>query len=258
MKRLKKQIPYLFLFLYLSLIFITPPKYINYPKLLIIKIIRFPLHFTNRVFYNLRYLTRSKTLIEENKDLYQKLQVLKGQIAQLQELKAENERFKKILSFKSKSSFDFIAAPIIAKDSTGLSKSVIIGAGKIQGVKEKTVVVIESGVVGRVIETFSDISRILLITDPNSRISAINSRSRYEGMLHGISEGLCKMVYLPLDADIKKDDIIVTSGFSSHFPKGLVLGRVIEVAKAPQGLSLYAIVKPEFDLSRIEEVLCIK
>ena len=66
------------------------------------------------------------------------------------------------------------------------------------------------------------------------------------------------MVYLPLDADIKKEDIIATSGFSSYFPKGLILGRVTEVARAPRGLSLYAIIKPEFDLSRIEEVSCIK
>jgi rod shape-determining protein MreC len=84
------------------------------------------------------------------------------------------------------------------------------------------------------------------------------SRSRFEGMLYGISSGLCKMVYLPLDADIKKGDIIIASGFSTHFPKGLVLGEVIKVAKARSGLSLYAIVKPSFALSRLEEVLCIK
>ena len=258
MKRLKKQIPYLFLFLYLALIFVSPPKYINYPKLIIVKLIRLPLYLSNRVFYNLGYLLRSKTLIEENKDLYNKLQVLKGKVAELEELKAENKRFKEILSFKEKGKLDFVAVPIIAKDSTALSSSIIIGAGKIQGVDEKTVVVTASGVVGRVIESSSDTSRVLLITDPNSRISAVGSRSRCEGMLYGISGGLCKMVYLPLDADIKKEDIIATSGFSSYFPKGLILGRVTEVARAPRGLSLYAIIKPEFDLSRIEEVSCIK
>ncbi len=258
MKRLKKQIPYLVLFLYLTLIFISPPKYINYPKLLIINVIRFPLHFFNQFSHNLRYIVRSKSLIEENKDLYRRSQVLEGKIARLEELKAENKRLKKIISFKRESPFDFVACPIIAKDSTSLSSSIIIGAGKNEGIKEQTVVVTASGVVGRVVESSSNISRVLLITDPNSRISAIDSRSRCEGMLYGIQEGLCRMVYLPLDADIKKGNIIVTSGFSSYFPKGLMLGKVIEVTKGPRGLSLYAIVKPEFDLSRLEEVLCIK
>ncbi len=258
MKKLKKQIPYLFLFLYLALIFTSPPRYINYPKLLIVKILKLPLSFSHRLFYNLGYLLRSKAIIEENKDLYNKLQVLKGKIAELEELKAENKRLKEILSFKEKSKFDFVAAPIISKDSTSLSSSIIIGAGKAQGVDEETVVVTAYGVIGRVIESCSDTSRVLLITDPNSRISAVDSRSRCEGMLYGISGGFCKMVYLPLDADIKGGDIVVTSGFSSHFPKGLILGRVIEVARAPRGLSLYAIVKPEFDLLRMEEVSCIK
>ncbi len=184
--------------------------------------------------------------------------MLEGKIALLEELKAENKRLKKIISFKRESPFDFVACPIIAKDSTSLSSSIIIGAGKNEGIKEQTVVVTASGVVGRVVESSSNISRVLLITDPNSRISAIDSRSRCEGMLYGIQEGLCRMVYLPLDADIEKGDIIVTSSFSSYFPKGLMLGKVMEVTKAPQGLSLYAIVKPEFDLSRLEEVLCIK
>lgn len=258
MKRLKERIPYLFLFLYISLIFISPPKYINYPKLLIVGIIRFPLHFFNNIFYNTGYIIRSRGLIEENKDLYQKLGTLKGEVAQLEELKSENERLKNILAFKEQSAFDFIACPIIAKDATSLSNSLIIGAGRKQGVKVNTVVVTPPGVVGRVIENSYMISRVLLITDPNSRISAIDNRSRCEGMLYGISGGLCKLVYLPLDADVKKGDIIVTSGFSSHFPKGFTLGSVVEVAESRDGLSLYAVVKPEFDLSRLEEVLCVK
>ena len=258
MKILKNRIAYLFLFLYLILVFVSPPVYINYPKLLLVSIIRFPLYLSERAFYNLKLLSHYKSLVKENKDLHNRLQELKGKIIKIEEIKAENERLKKIISFKTESQFNFMACPIIAKDSTSLSNSVLIAAGKNQGINEKTVVMTPSGVVGRVTEVSSDISRVLLITDPDSHISAIDSRSRCEGMLYGISGGLCRLEYLPLDADIKKGDIVITSGFSSHFPKGLALGEIVEVAESPRGLSLYAIVKPEFDLSQIEEVLCIK
>ncbi len=258
MKRLKSQIGYIFLFLYLSLIFVLPSVYFNSPKLFIVNIIRFPLYLSDRAFYNIRFLMHSKALIAENKDLRNKLQDLKSKAYQLEELKTENERLKNILAFKNESQFNFIAAQIIAKDSTSTSNSIIISAGKKEGIGEKTVAITPSGVVGRVVESSPSSSRVMLITDPDSHISAIDSRSRCEGMLYGISGGLCRMEYLPLDADIKKGDIILTSSFSSIFPKGLVLGEVVEVQGSPAKLSLSALVKPDFEFSQLEEVLCIK
>lgn len=258
MKRLKSQIGYIFLFLYLSLIFVLPSVYLNSPKLFIVNIVRFPLYLSDRTFYNIKFLMHSKALIAENKDLRNKLQDLKSKAYQLEELKTENERLKNILAFKNESQFNFIAAQIIAKDSTSISNSIIISAGKKEGVGEKTVVITPSGVVGRVVESSSSTSRVMLITDPDSHISAIDSRSRCEGMLYGISGGLCRMEYLPLDADIKKGDIIITSSFSSIFPKGLMLGEIVEVQGSSAELSLSALVKPDFEFSQLEEVLCIK
>ncbi|MFH0732747.1 MAG: rod shape-determining protein MreC [Candidatus Omnitrophota bacterium] len=258
MERLKKQIPFLFLFLYLALIFILPARYVNYPKLLITNAISFPLKFFSDTFITLSYVVRSRSLIKENKDLYSQLQDIKARLVELEETKAENARLKEILLFKNESPFNLIACPVISKDSSVLSSSLIIAAGMKHGVNLGTVAITAYGVVGRVTECSFATSRVLLITDPNSRIVAINSRSRSEGMLYGISGGLCRLRYLPLDADIKRGDVIITSGFGSYFPKGLVLGEVIETNKSPDGLSLNAIVKPGFDLSRLEEVLCIK
>ena len=216
------------------------------------------MHFSNRIFNNIVYIAHSKNIIQENKDLTHQLGILKTQIVELEELKAENERLKKVLSFKEESPLNFLACPVLVKDSSNLSNSIIIGACKTHGVKQDAIIITAHGVVGRVIERSSGTSRVLLITDLNSRISAISSRSRCEGMLYGVSGGLCKMRYIPLESDIKKGDVVVTSGFSSYFSKGLILGSVVGVAKEPRGLSLYAIVKPKFDLSRLEEVLCIK
>ena len=77
-------------------------------------------------------------------------------------------------------------------------------------------------------------------------------------MIYGISSKLCKLRYIGTDADISLGDEIVTSGFSDIYPKGLLIGKVIKIGKEPAGISLYAIVKPAADFSRIEEVLCIE
>jgi rod shape-determining protein MreC len=76
-------------------------------------------------------------------------------------------------------------------------------------------------------------------------------------MVYGISGRLCKLRYLPLDADIAVGDEVVTSGFSSIYPKGILIGKVIKIAKEPRGLSISALVKPAVGISRLEEVLCI-
>jgi len=65
------------------------------------------------------------------------------------------------------------------------------------------------------------------------------------------------MKYLPKDSDIKASDIIITSGLTDNYPKGLLIGRVISIGEEFSGLSRYAIVKPAVDLSNIEEVLII-
>ncbi|MBN1405050.1 MAG: rod shape-determining protein MreC [Candidatus Omnitrophica bacterium] len=220
--------------------------------------IKYPLYLSSSAFYGIRHAATSGKLIQENKILSQEAEALKGALTQLEELKAENQRLKQILSFKEKSQLAFIACPVIAKDPSGIFNSIIIGAGKKQGIVKNTTVITPAGIVGRVTEIAQSISRVLLITDPSSKIMAIDSRSRCEGMLYGVSQGLCKLVYLAPDADIKKDDMIITSGFSSAFPKGLAIGKVVRVEFSPNGIWLQAIVKPEFDISRIEEVLCVK
>ena len=59
------------------------------------------------------------------------------------------------------------------------------------------------------------------------------------------------------EADIRKSDIIVTSGLAGFYPKGLLIGEVIEVGEEFSGLSKFALIKPAADLSALEEVLVI-
>jgi rod shape-determining protein MreC len=65
------------------------------------------------------------------------------------------------------------------------------------------------------------------------------------------------MKYLPKDADIQVSDVIITSGLTETYPKGLLIGSVLNIGEEFSGLSRYAIIKPVVNLSNIEEVLII-
>ena len=65
------------------------------------------------------------------------------------------------------------------------------------------------------------------------------------------------MKYLPDDADIKLQDVIVSSGLNDTYPKGLLIGTVIDIGKEFSGLSRYCLIKPAVNLSNLEEVLIV-
>jgi rod shape-determining protein MreC len=65
------------------------------------------------------------------------------------------------------------------------------------------------------------------------------------------------MKYLPPEADINPSDLVITSGLTNVYPKGLIIGRVVSVGEEFSGLSRYAIIRPAVNLSNLEEVLVI-
>ncbi|NQT90289.1 MAG: rod shape-determining protein MreC [Candidatus Omnitrophica bacterium] len=212
----------------------------------------------NQVFYNFNYLIHSKKLIKEHASLRKTVDILTQQLVGYKEIETENSRLRKMLEFKERSPLKFKAAGIIGRDSSNLSDTIMIDQGTSAGVKKETVVVAEAGLIGHVIEASSGISRVMLITDANSRVSAVVSRSRQMGVVYGTSTAVCELRYLSLDADVKPGDEVMTSGFSQIYPKGLLIGAVIKVEKEPTGLSLIALLKPSVDISATEEVLCIE
>ncbi|MDD5409533.1 MAG: rod shape-determining protein MreC, partial [Candidatus Omnitrophica bacterium] len=182
---------------------------------------------------------------------------LRRRLFDLREVDQENVRLKNLLGFKQKSPLRLIPARVIARSPDSWSSSVIIDKGRYSGIKPGMVAVNNLGLVGRVIESSGNNSKILLINDPSQGISSIVQRSRQEGLVSGSLGANLIMRYLPPDAQISAGDIIVTSELSQVYPKGLLVGKVINIGKEFSGLSCYAVVKPAVELSSIEEVFVI-
>jgi rod shape-determining protein MreC len=193
----------------------------------------------------------------ENKELKKQIGLLSHKLNALEETRMENERLKRLLKLKQGSSFNVTAARVIARSPDSWSSSVVIDKGRHHGIKRGMAVISYSGLVGRVVDALGYSSKVMLISDPSLSISATVQRSRQEGLVSGALGVRLIMRYLPEGSDIKPGDTIITSGLSGSYPKGILIGKVVSLGDEFSGISRYAIIKPEANLSNIEEVLIV-
>ncbi|MGB4058298.1 MAG: rod shape-determining protein MreC, partial [Alphaproteobacteria bacterium] len=141
-------------------------------------------------------------------------------------LEAENKSLRDLLHVRVEPENRFITAGILADVGGAFVKSMLIDAGADNGVLKGQAVVSGEGVVGRVVEAGHNASRVLLVTDMNSRVPVLIEDTRQHAILAGQNELNPALVHIPQDSDIKKGARIITSGFGGIFPQGLPVGRV--------------------------------
>jgi rod shape-determining protein MreC len=245
----------LYLLVGLLILFIASSVYLlNNPLLNISKIPSIALNSVRRelfgiIFYHHNYI--------QNERLENEKAFLRQKINSLNEIYLENLRLKKLLSYKQESPFKVIPSNVIARSPDNWSSVVIIDKGSSNGIIRGQAVINNLGLIGRVMETAAFASKVMLISDPNLSVSAIVQRSRQEGLITGTLGTQLIMKYLPEDADIKVQDKIITSGMNQNYPKGILIGSVVEVAYEFSGLGRYAIIRPAVNLSFVEDVFVI-
>jgi len=206
-----------------------------------------------RTFFTLR-----SYYIKENFMLKEKAAILALEMERFKEIALENERFRELLDFRNKHPLKSIAAEVIGRVPSTWSRLVLINKGERHGIKRRMAVCTSVGLVGIVAETGPFTSKVMLLTDPNSRVGVILADSRQTGILAGTDSGNCKVIYLDMDNDAASGERVSTSGFGGLFPKGIPIGTVKKLGKDNVGLYGYAIVKPYQEMNEIEEVVCIE
>ena len=141
-------------------------------------------------------------------------------------LEAENKSLRELLNVKLEPHYKTITARTLSDASNAFAKSILISAGSEDGVQKGQAVMAGEGLIGRVIETGEKTSRVLLITDINSRVPVLVEDTRQHAILAGRNENIAELVHLPPDSDINADVRIITSGHGGMFPHGLAIGKV--------------------------------
>ncbi|MDD5135987.1 MAG: rod shape-determining protein MreC [Candidatus Omnitrophica bacterium] len=197
-------------------------------------------------------------LREENRLLRARIDLLNRKIEELKIVSSDNDRLKELLNFRKTIPFTTIPAQVIGRDPSNWSNSIIIDKGLSGGIKQNKAVLSTKGLVGRVLEVGRYSSKILLITDPNSKVGVMIQRNRQGGILVGRPDSRCRMIYIALDSDVMPGDRVITAGFGTIFPKDIIVGEVVRVDKEPGRLYKSALIKTAEDLSKLEEVMCIR
>jgi rod shape-determining protein MreC len=147
---------------------------------------------------------------------------------ELQELKNQNQQLKQLLNYSSTITTKGVLAPIILRSADNWWQQVTIGKGSNDGIKVDHIVVGTGGVVGRVVAVTPNTSRVLLASDPNSRIGAIVSRTRNMGFIQGTRGNQAVLQFFDKRPNIKKGDVVLTSAVSQLFPAGIAVGRIVD------------------------------
>ncbi|MBQ3337824.1 MAG: rod shape-determining protein MreC [Selenomonadaceae bacterium] len=201
-------------------------------------------------------------LHEQNKLLREEVEILRAQNLTASEYASENQRLRNLLGYKQAAiQFDLVAASVIGRESASWSSVILINRGTLDGVANNMAVVTELGLVGHVMEAGVNSSKVQLIIDPRSSVGTLIQRP--ESRVAGIVEGDVKnpnhprMVNIPKDSDVKVDDMVVTSGFGGVYPKGLVVGKIIEIRNEEGGLLEYGVIDTSVDFQKLEDVAVI-
>ncbi len=195
---------------------------------------------------------------EENQFLKKQISELEQELVRYKEAYLENQRLRRLLEFKTRLSYDSVAAMVILHDLSGWFQTVLLNKGYKDGVTEDMPVVSYNAVVGRVLQVGPHYSRVMLITDPASAVDVIVQRSRVRGILVGRDLNTCKIKYVKNDMDVRPGDLVITSGKDGVFPRGLRVGVVKATYRDPIKLFQKIDVEPLLNLKDLEEVLVIK
>lgn len=141
-------------------------------------------------------------------------------------LESENKSLRDLLNVKVEPHYKTITARVLADSGSAFAKSMLISAGRADGVQKGQAVMAGEGLIGRVIETGEQTSRILMITDINSRVPVLVEDTRQHAIMAGHNQSKTYLLHLPQDSDVKEGARIITSGHGGLFPHGLAIGRV--------------------------------
>ncbi len=191
------------------------------------------------------------TLEEENMQLAARLQ-------QMDALAAENRRLRELLSASRRGLDRVMLAEIEDISFEPFTQSVLIDKGLHHQVYEGQPVLDAHGVMGQVVRTSYLKSAVSLITDPGQTVPVMVERNGLRAMTAGTgAEDRLDVPYLDRNTDIRRDDLLVTSGMGGRFPYGYPVARVLEVTVDVNEPFLKVVAEPVARLGYSREVLLV-
>ena len=208
------------------------------------------------------YMFRYEALAAENEVLEERIAQMEDVARQADAVSRENQRLRDYLNLTATNEdYKSVDAYIIGWSSTDWENTLTINRGTNAGIQENMCAITANGeVVGLVTAVGTNWAEVTTVLDSTLEISGTISTSGYNGMVRGgyISgnQTLLQMNYLPSSAIIRNQDQVVTSG-STVYPRGLIMGYVVDAGFEDTGVAKFALLDPAADINALEQIFII-
>ena len=160
----------------------------------------------------------------DNTRLQEENKKLRLELTELMQARFLMQQYRSLLTLPSEPQFEMIPVRVVADPSSPFVQTLVANGGKDAGIEPGLAVMGTNGVIGRVISSGANSSRILLLTDFNSNIPVVALSSDVHAILSGRNNDKLELQFLPRKAQIKDGDMLVTSGRGGQIPIGLPVG----------------------------------
>lgn len=206
---------------------------------------------------SMRVLPRS-SLIAQVRELERENQTLRLEASQGRIALEENIRLRQQMLARPEGPWKWQLARVVGRDPTTWWRTVQIDYGARRGAQLNQAVVTPQGLVGRISFVGEHFSRVALLGDADCQVTAIIQETRDFGVIKGpqatLQAGILEWTALRSSPDVMAGQTVMTSGEGGVFPKGLVVGQILDTRSVQAGLYTVARVRLAVDLGRLEEV----
>jgi len=199
-----------------------------------------------------------RELLRLNDELRRENQQLRLQAMQAQETASENARLRQLVGWQRQTSWKLKLAKVVLREPADWWRTVQIDLGSRDGLRVNLPVLTTDGLVGRISSVSLTRSQVVLLGDPNCKVSARVENEAHDTGVIGASGPLdtefVGLGYLSRNANLKPAQNVVTSGEGGIFPPGIPIGKVVDVQAVDFGLRTQARVRLAANLNALEEV----
>jgi rod shape-determining protein MreC len=199
-----------------------------------------------------------RELLHQVDTLRRENQQLRSQAVQGVAIARENDQLRALFNWQRQSPWRLKLANVVMRDPANWWRTVQIDLGTRDGLRENLPVITDAGLVGRVSSVSLTRAQVILVGDPNCRVSALveNSARDMGVLLAGgtLDTSLVELTYLASSANLKPGQSVITSGLGGIFPKGIPIGQVVDSRSVEYGLYTDARVKLNANLGSLEQV----
>jgi len=189
---------------------------------------------------------------------------LAAENARLEEIRRENESLTALLQLRAGFDYETVATTVIARESSEFRRLIVIDKGTDDGIGVGDVVVAAGGsLAGRVVEVGPASAKVVLLTDGESTVIGQLTSNAATGEVVGQLGGVLVMRQIDASEKIAVGDEVVTAGIElgggvrSPYPKGLLIGQVVDVRRDANDVVQTAFLQPAAQLDKLEYLLVI-